>query len=52
MTYRQIMRHGSCRALMKQELAATAHRNRHSTRRHKASADRKRRHHAAKRRRK
>jgi hypothetical protein len=51
MTYRQILRHGSCRALMKQELAATAHRRHHA--RHKASAHRhKARHHRATRRRK
>jgi hypothetical protein len=50
MTYRQIMRHNSCRALMKQELAAPAHG--HRTIHHKASANHKiARHHKAKRRR-
>ena len=50
MTYRQIMRHNSCRALMKQELAAPAHRHRTSHRaiHHKASANHKiARHHKA-----
>jgi len=54
MSYRQIMRHPSCRALMKQELAAPAHRHRathHKATRHKASAHNARRHHSAKRRR-
>jgi len=53
MSYRQIMRHPSCRALMKQELAAPAHRHRatrHKAARHKAAA-KARRHHSAKRRR-
>ena len=54
MTYRQIMRHSNCRALMKQELAAPAHRHRTSHRaiHHKASANHKiARHHKATRRR-
>jgi hypothetical protein len=40
MTYRQIMRHSSCRALMKQELAAPTHKHRTSHKgsgRHKAT---------------
>jgi len=49
MSYRQIMRHPSCRALMKQELAAPTHR--HRAARHKASAHKARRHHSARRRR-
>ena len=36
MTYSQIMRHGTCRALMKHELAATTHRH-HATRHHHRS---------------
>jgi hypothetical protein len=40
MSYRQIMRHSSCRALMKQELAAPVHGHRtsHRATHHKASA--------------
>ncbi|WP_028969558.1 hypothetical protein [Sphingomonas sp. URHD0057] len=49
MSYRQIMRHPSCRALIKQELAAPAHR--HRAAHHKASAHKARSHHSAKRRR-
>jgi hypothetical protein len=51
MTYRQIMRHGSCRSLMRQELAAAAHRHRHATHRHRSSGHRHRarRGHAARR---
>jgi hypothetical protein len=50
MSYRQIMRRSSCRALMKQELAAPAHR--HRAIHHKASAHHKTaRHHKATRRR-
>ena len=52
MEYRQIMRHNSCRALMKQELAAPAHRHRtdHPRRTgHKASAKKVRHHQPAKR---
>ena len=48
MTYKQIMRHSSCRALMTQDLQAAKHRTHHAAHRHKASH---RRHHAAKRRR-
>jgi type IV secretory pathway VirB10-like protein len=49
MTYRQIMRHSSCRALMRQELAAAAHRHRHSAHRHRAITHRARHHHSARR---
>jgi type IV secretory pathway VirB10-like protein len=46
MNYRQIIRHDSCQLLMRQELAATAHRHHHATHRHKAAAHRhKARHH-------
>jgi hypothetical protein len=56
MKYSQILRHSSCRALMKQELAATtAHRHRHAphrhaTHRHKSASHRTRHHRSAKRR--
>jgi hypothetical protein len=48
MTYRQIMRHGSCRALMKQELAASSTKHRASR---KATSHHRARHHSVKRRR-
>jgi hypothetical protein len=43
MTYTQIMRHSSCRALMKRDLAARAHRHRHASRHH-STAHRSRHH--------
>jgi hypothetical protein len=46
MNYRQILRHSSCRLLIKQELAATAH---HAKRHHKKSTHKARRHHSRKR---
>ena len=46
MNYRQILRHSSCRLLMKQELAATA---RHAKRHHKKTTHKARRHHSGKR---
>jgi hypothetical protein len=52
MSYREIMRHGSCRALIQQELAAPAHRHRathHGKNRHKAVSHKATRHSAAKR---
>jgi hypothetical protein len=53
MNYRQIMRHSSCRMMMRQELAAIAHRQHHATPHHRAAAHRHRaRHHHAARQRK
>jgi hypothetical protein len=50
MTYRQIMRHDSCRLLMKQELSGKAHRH-HRAAHHRTTAHRARHHHAVRRRR-
>jgi hypothetical protein len=50
MNYRQIMRHPSCRLLMKQELGATAHRHHRARHHHRAATHRSRHHHAMKRR--
>ena len=38
LSYRQIMRSSSCRALMKQELSGTEHRDRHASRHHKTAS--------------
>lgn len=38
MSYKQIMRSSSCRALMKQDLSGLEHRDRHASRRHKAAS--------------
>jgi len=51
MNFRQIMRHSSCRLLMRQELATTAaHRHHQATRHHKMAAHRARHHQAVSRR--
>jgi hypothetical protein len=50
MNYRQIMRHSSCRALMSQEIAATAHRSHRAAHHHRTAAHKARKHQAAKRR--
>jgi hypothetical protein len=48
MTYSQIMRHSSCRALMKRDLDARAHRHHHASRHHSSA---RRHHHSVRRRR-
>lgn len=40
MSYKQIMRSSSCRALMKQELSGLEHRDRHASRHEKAASRR------------
>lgn len=52
MSYTQIMQHGSCRALMREELASSSHRHREHSRRHRATTHRAhvvRRHHHSRR---